>query len=111
MGSVMEIKCNNCGYIDVLHYGCGYFGQENHFYYCPKCFRIKEYGTAEFEDNLMDLPTELPQIKKCGYCKKDRLPFEFIFSEEDPEIKGPEGYCCPKCQSNDIAYEEVALWD
>lgn len=111
MGSIIEIKCNKCDYSNVLHYGIGYVGQKAHFYYCPKCFRIKEYSTCEFKNELFNLPTELPPIKKCGYCKVERKPFELNFSETAPEIKGPAGFSCPECHSKDITYEEVGLWD
>jgi len=111
MGSIIEIKCNKCGFFTWIYYGGGYLGQENNFYYCPKCFRIKNYPTNELEFKPIEFESKPMQIKKCGYCRIKRKPFILEFKEDSPEIKGPAGYKCPECGSSDLVYEDVGCWD
>ena len=114
MGDLIDIKCNNCGYIEALAYGSGYFGQEHHYYYCSKCYKIRLYSKSmkdpipllKFKDGKI-----VEKIRRCKSCKTQLKPFKLKFFEGPPYIKGPVGYRCPECHSKDITYEDVGCWD
>lgn len=113
MGDVIDIKCNNCNYLAQLFYGGGMIANHE-YYYCPKCFKIREYSTDLHP--RIELPKfrngkAVEKIHKCKFCKIPLSSFKFKNFEHSPDIKGPARFRCPECNSKDLTYEKVGLWD
>ena len=76
MGDMIKIKCRKCPYEQTIYSGAG-MDSKTRLFYCPKCYKIEEYGLDRDEmDNVIP-----GNCTKCGQILK---PFSFDVEGHNP---------------------------